>query len=161
MLLSQRLTTGVMLLALAGFSARLALSLQTAARSQEGQTASARDLRNGFGRIETISGTIAAVDDRGIIVLRRVGPSEPATTDLTVTESREDPNGPARITSVQAQPGPGRTEYNFRVTPSTRITVNGQSQTLQQIAGVQDEKANVEFVPRRSGNFATKIEIHH
>src|ERR1051326_1006836 len=116
---------------------------------------SSRDSRAGFGKPETISGTIASVDERGVLILKREGASEPATTQLSVTETR-DPNQTAPVQSeVQAAPGPGRTVYTFRITSTTQIRLNGQNKSAADLAGLQNRPATVHFIPRRSGNFAT------
>jgi hypothetical protein len=148
-------------LILSGWAAGLALpQSQGDSRVSAANGASLRDLRAGFGRPETISGTISAVDPRGELMLRREGPSEPATTHLTVTETPDSSqSGPRPSAEVQTSPGPGLTEYIFKITSSTQIRVNGQTKSISDLAGLDDRKATVRFIPRRSGNFASSIDV--
>lgn len=153
---------------LLGFSALLVIAVcgqglvksQTDPRGPSRDAASSRDLRSGFGKPETISGKILSVDPRGILILKREGPSEPASTQLTVTETHS-PNqtGSSQPEEVQAAPGPGQTDYTFRITTSTQIRANGQRQSLADLAGLSGQHASVRFIPRRSGNFASTVEV--
>ena len=148
------------LLAVMGSSENFAFSKpQRVGPVSASPAASSRDRRAGFGAEESIFGTIAAVDQRGLLILKREGPSEPATTQLTVAESRDDTSGRSHSSVVQAAPGPGRTDYSFRVTASTKIRVNGRTESLADLAGLQNRQATVRFIPRRSGNFAASIEV--
>jgi len=149
------------LLAIAGCTVAGAFATPQSEPHAAGRGAvSSRDQRAGFGRPETISGTITSIDERGLLNVKREGPSEPPTTDLTVVETR-NPNGGASSEpeEVQATPGPGRTDYTFRMTASTLIRINGQAKSLADLAGLQNRRATVHFVPRRSGDFATSVEV--
>ena len=112
------------LLILSGCATSVALpQTQSDSRISASRGASSRDLRAGFGRPETISGTISSVDERGVLILKREGPSEPATTQLTVSgPPNPDSAAPARSDEVQTSPGPGRNglhiqNYQFHPDP--------------------------------------------
>ena len=149
------------LLLTAGYAAIVAKS-QSDPGSPSRDAASTRDLRSGFGKPETISGTISSVDQRGMLLLKREGPTEPASTQLTVTQPHDSTqNGAPQPEQVQATPGPGQTDYAFRITTSTQIRVNGEKESLADLTGFSGQRATVRFVPRRSGNFAATIEVGH
>lgn len=149
------------LLILSGCATSVALpQTQSDSRISASRGASSRDLRAGFGRPETISGTISSVDERGVLILKREGPSEPATTQLTVSgPPNPDSAAPARSDEVQTSPGPGQTDYTFRITSSTQIQINGQNKPVADLAGLGNRRATVRFIPRRSGNFASSIDV--
>jgi hypothetical protein len=156
----KRLKRHFVLLVLAGSVGSLALAAQQSSVARR-DTLTSRDARDGFGKSESISGSIAAVDKRGVLVVKREGPSEPSSTQLIVTQTRQNANEPPQTDSVQAVPAPGQTEYTFRVTTSTRIQVNGHSATLAELASLHNQEVTVDFIPRRSGNFASSIEVGH
>ena len=55
--------------------------------------------------------------------------------------------------------GSGGVPYNFKVTGSTRIKVDGKKAKLDDLAGQANKPATVKFLPLRSGNVAQSIEV--
>lgn len=156
----QRMLRGSFFLLVLGCVLGTSLSqAQRYAQNAGSESVSLRDKRSGFGKPETISGTISVVDERGLLTLRRQGPGEPATTDLTVAETRSSPGEPGKTAAVDASPGLGQTDYTFRITSATRISVNGSAKSRADLGELQSRQATIYFVPRRSGNFATQVVI--
>lgn len=123
----------------------------------------APDRKSGFGRPESIAGTIALVKPQeGLLVVVQRGPGQPPSTVVsgatTVTQN-QDGTTTTTDTDVSARPGPGETDYHFRLTGSTLIRINGASATLNELVGLQDRPATVHFVPERNGNFAKEIDV--
>jgi hypothetical protein len=117
------------------------------ARQQPAPRASSA--KSGFGRPETITGTILMVEPgEGVVILARYGPTEPPSTQLVGTTSH-----------MTVQPGPGETNYSFRITSSTVIKVGGRPATVADLGKLQNKQATVHFIPKRGGNFATSLEI--
>jgi hypothetical protein len=140
------------LLGLVIFAAGVAFARPGAQTNAAGQQAALRapDAESGFGKPETITGTISVVEPgEGAVMLARRGPTEPPSTELVGN------NG--QVTALQ---GPGETNYSFRVTSSTIIKVGGQPAKLADLAELQDKQATVRFVPKRDGNFATSLEVN-
>jgi len=122
------------------------------------------DRSSGFGRVESITGTISMVrPEEGLLVVAQRGPRQPASTAITVAERvTKNPDGTITKTDAGVQavaPGPGETDYHFRVTSSTLIHANGQTVTLSGLADMQDKQVTVHFIPQRNGNFAKGIEV--
>lgn len=158
--MSQGLKGFFVLFVVASFAASSRVwSLQGNPSASGREAVSSRDVRAGFGKPETISGTISEVDQRGLLMVKREGPSEPSTTQLTVTETHNNSAETPQSTEVQTAPGPGQTDYTFRITSSTQIRIDGQSKSLADLAGFENRRATVHFIPRRSGNFAYSVRI--
>ena len=147
----------------------LASRLAVAAPSQQSDTQTPRaipglDRRGGFGRAESITGTISlARPDTGLLILTQRGPGQPPSLVIkgaTIVTRNPDGTTTRTDTGVTAEPGPGETDYHFRLTNSTLIRVNGRSATPSDLAGLQDKEATVHFVPQRSGNFAQTVEVN-
>jgi hypothetical protein len=49
--------------------------------------------------------------------------------------------------------------YNFKVTGSTRIKVDGKKAKLDELAGQAHKSVTVKFLPVRAGNIAQSIEV--
>ena len=64
-----------------------------------------------------------------------------------------------REEEVTATPAPGETDFNFKVTSSTLIKLDGRQVALGKLATLKGREATVRFVPRRAGNFALGIEV--
>jgi hypothetical protein len=122
---------------------------------------SSQDSQGGFGRPETITGTVVMVKtEQGVLVLALQGPSQPPSTDIIV-HSKTVKTGDAMVREeeVTTAPAPGETDYNFRVGTSTLIKVDGHRATLGELATLKGREATVRFVPRRAGNFALGVEV--
>jgi len=122
---------------------------------------SSQDLKGGFGRPESITGTIVMVKpEQGVLVLALLGPSQPPSTDIIVhTKTVNTGDAMVREEEVTAAPAPGETDFNFRVTSSTLIKVYGRRVTLHELATWKGQEATVRFVPRRAGDFALGVEV--
>ena len=123
--------------------------------------ASSQDLKDGFGRPETITGTILMVKaEQGIVVLAVEGPSQPPSTVVVVhSKSVQEGDAVAREEEITAVPGPGETDFSFRVARSTLIKVDGRRLQWSELPTLKGREATVRFVPRRAGNFALGIEV--
>lgn len=123
----------------------------------------AAEQKGGFGRAESITGTISLVKpDEGLLIVTERGPGQPASLMITgATMVTKNPDGSTTKTDagVSAESGPGETDYHFRVTNSTLIRVNGRSVALSNLARLEDKKVTVHFIPERNGNFAKTIEV--
>jgi hypothetical protein len=141
------------------------LAAASAGQQPEGQTAATQtlDRRGGFGRPESITGTVSMVrPEQGLLVVTKQGPGQPASTTVagtTVVTQNADGTTSKADTNVSVESGPGETDYYFRVTPSTLIRVDGRSAILSDLASVQDKHVTVHFVPEPNGNFAKAIEV--
>jgi hypothetical protein len=149
-----RLRLGVLVL--------LAFGLPAASVRAKAAASGAGD-KSGFGRPESIEGTISIVKpEEGLLVVTEQGPGQPPSTQVkgaTVVTQNSDGTSTATDTAVTAQPGPGETDYRFRITSSTLIRANGQRVTMNGLAGMQGKQVTVHFVPERNGNFAKGIEV--
>jgi hypothetical protein len=117
--------------------------------------------KSGFGKPETIAGILTLVNPQeGLVIVTRRGPGEPASTQLSGTETR-DPrtNEVVKTDTVQATPGPGETDYRFRVTAHSLIKAGDQRVTLADLTQFQNKPATVHFVPERSGNFVLGLDV--
>jgi len=123
--------------------------------------ASSQDLKGGFGRPETITGTIVMVKpEQGVLVLALRGPSQPPSTDIIVySKTVKIGDAMVREEEVTTAPAPGETDFNFRVGSSTLIKVDGYRAALGELGTLKGRQATVRFVPRRAGNFALGIEV--
>jgi hypothetical protein len=119
--------------------------------------------KSGFGRPESIAGTVSLVNpEEGLLIVTQRGPGQPPSTQIsgtTVVTQNSDGTSTAADTAVTAGPGPGETEYRFRITSATLIQANGQRVTPTSLAGMQGKQVTVHFVPERNGNFAKGIEV--
>jgi len=141
------MSTGILLLIAAVFTGSVIAS----------QGLNPQDRRAGFGRPETITGTISMVDaSHGVIFLSRTV-SAPASTEVT-TVQKTAPNGTTQDQSTESA-APGQADYKFKVSSSTPITVGGQRVTLADLAGLSGRQATVRCVPQRSGDYALGIEV--
>jgi len=165
---------GVTFAAVKAFYTRLLVSglmlvVATAGATAHGQPQAARaathlkDSKDGAGRPETISGTLSGVDPaKGIIIVVRQGPHEPPSLQLSWTERvPSEPGGRAERSPITVRQGPGETDYDFRVTGSTLIEVNGARASLESLAALTNSKAKVRFTPRHDGDFALEVRISH
>lgn len=121
----------------------------------------ASDHRSGFGKPESITGIISMVKpDEGLLVMEDQGAGHSTTVSGAATTTQNS-NGSTTTsdTDVSVSQGPSEPEYHFRVTANTLIRVNGQKATLNDLAGMQNKRATVHFVPERNGNFAKGIEV--
>jgi hypothetical protein len=123
--------------------------------------ASSQDVKGGFGRPETITGTVMMVKaEEGIVVLAVTGQSQaPSTVIVVHSKSVQDGDTVNREEEITAVPGPGETDFSFRVARSTLIKVDGHRVALSELATLKGREATVRFVPRRAGNFALGIEV--
>jgi len=144
-----------------------ASSLAAAPPRPDGQTLPAAqdtDRSSGFGRLESITGTISIVQpDEGLLIVTRQGPGQPPSTAITVathiTKNADGTTTKADAGVLAVEPGPGETDYHFRLTSSTPIHMNGQTITLNDLANMRNKQVTVHFVPQRNGNFAKGIEV--
>jgi len=133
---------------------------QSDAAGGKGNVAS-EDLKDGFGRPETITGTILMIKaEEGIVVVAVRGPSQAPST-IIVVHSKSVPQGNAMVRQedITTIPGPGETDFSFRVAPSTLIRVDGHPLAFSELPTLKGREATVRFVPRRAGNFALGIEV--
>ena len=150
-------------------SLRLTLVAMTFAVVAQGTPQDARATTHTGGsrldpaKSETINGTLSGVDPvKGILIVARRGPHEPSSVQLSWTETvSSETGGHAEKSPITVSQGPGETIYDFRVTPSTLIRVNGASASLENLAKYPNAKATVRFTPRRDGNFAFEITVRH
>lgn len=149
-------------ISLAASSLAAAAPRQPEARTLPAAQESGRS--SGFGRVESITGTISMVrPEEGLLVVTRRGPGQPASTAITVAEDvTKNPDGTTTKPDagvLAVAPGPGETDYHFRLTTSTLIHVNGQTVTPNDLANMQNKHVTVHFIPQRNGNFAKGIEV--
>jgi hypothetical protein len=155
---------GLLVLALILLAASLALAKENEKPNAVKNNAaiSSRDLRGGFGRPETITGTISMVKpEEGIVVLAVRGSSQAPSAVVVVVHSKTVHDRDAVISEEQitAVPGPGETDFSLRVARSTLIKVDGQPLAWGELPTLKGREATVRFVPRRAGNFALGIEV--
>ena len=55
--------------------------------------------------------------------------------------------------------GPNGVPYDLKITPKTVIVVGNKAGTIETLAGAIGKQVSVGFVPRREGNFATRVEV--
>lgn len=55
--------------------------------------------------------------------------------------------------------GPNNVPYDLKITPKTVIVVGDKAGTIQSLVGEKGKSVSVGFVPRRDGNFATRVEV--
>lgn len=122
---------------------------------------SSPDEKAGFGKPETITGTIWMVKpDEGIVVLAVRGSSQPPSTDFVVhTKTLRAGDQVIREEEITTVPAPGETDFNFKVASSTLIKVDGHPLAMGELSALKGREATVRFVPRRDGNFALGIEV--
>ena len=115
----------------------------------------------GFGRPETVTGTILIVDpEQGIVALALRGPSQPPSTDIVVhTRNVHVGDAVIREEDVSTSEAGGETDFNFRVPNSAVIKVDGRRVALRELVKLRGREATIRFVPRRAGNFALGIEV--
>jgi hypothetical protein len=145
----------------------LAAALQMAAQATQPVTYNqptfqSQDSKSGFGKPETISGTVTLVNPQeGLVIITRHGPGEPASTQLSGTETKApNSNEVVKTDTVKATPAPGETEYRFRVTTHSLIKAGDQRVTLADLTQFQNKPATVYFVPERSGNFVLGLDVN-
>ena len=127
---------------------------------QKSPAVRASDRRSGFGRPESITGTISIVrPDEGLLVVKNQGAGHSTNiSGASVVTQNPDGSTTTTDTDVSAAPAPAEPQYKFRVTAHTLIRVNGQRATLRDLAGMQNKQVTVHFVPERNGNLAKGIE---
>lgn len=54
--------------------------------------------------------------------------------------------------------GPNGVPYDLKITPKTVIVVGDKAATLETLSGQAGKQVSVGFVPKRDGNFATRVE---
>ncbi len=121
---------------------------------------SSPDEKSGFGKPETITGTIWTVKpDEGIVLAVR-GSSQPPSMDLVVhIKTVRAGDQVIREEEITTVPAPGETDFNFKVAGSTLIKVDGHLLAVGELSALKGREATVRFVPRRDGNFALGIEV--
>ena len=150
------------LLPLAFLASILPLAAHATKPADDGQpSAHSQDSKSGFGKPETIAGILTLVNPQeGLVIVTRRGPGEPASTQLSGTETRNPRTGEVvKTDTVQATPGPGETDYRFRVTAHSLIKAGDQRVTLADLTQFQNKPATVYFVPERSGNFVLGLDV--
>jgi hypothetical protein len=117
--------------------------------------------KGGFGRPEAITGTILMVKaEQGIVVLAVQGPSQaPSTVVVVHSKGVQDGDALVREEEITTVPGPGETDFNFRITRSTLVKVDGRPLAWSELPTLKGRDATVRYVPRRDGNFALGIEV--
>jgi hypothetical protein len=122
---------------------------------------SPQDSKGGFGRPETITGTVMMVKaEEGIVVLAVTGQSQaPSTVVVVHSRSVQDGDSTTREEEITAVPGPGETDFSFRVDRWTLVKVDGHRVALGELGTLKGREATIRFVPRRAGNFALGIEV--
>jgi len=55
--------------------------------------------------------------------------------------------------------GPNGVPYDLKITPKTVIVVGDKAGTIESLGGAIGKQVSVGFVPRRDGNFATRVEV--
>jgi len=120
-----------------------------------------RDAKSGFGRPETIAGTLTLVNPQeGLVIVTRRGPGEPPSTQLSGRETKApNSNEVIKTDTVTATPGPGETEYRFRVTSHSLLKAGNQRVTLADLTQFEEKPATVYFIPERSGNFVLGLDV--
>lgn len=152
-------------LAVLGFMLAAA-TVSTAAQGQppENRTVSnPADSKSSAAKTEIITGTLLRVDPaKGLIIVARRGPHEPSSLQLSWTEtSSTGTGGHTEKSPVSVSQGPGETDYDFRVTSSTVIEVNGAHASLEKLAALTNAKTKVRFTPKHGGDFALEITVSH
>lgn len=119
------------------------------------------DSKAGSPKSETITGSLSGVDPaKGIVMVAHRGPREAPSLQFSWTESVSSENGGHTEKSpMTVSQGPGETVYDFRVTASTSILVNGAQASLGSLARYQNAKTTVRFSPKHDGNFALEIKV--
>ena len=120
-----------------------------------------QDSKTGFGRPETVTGTIVMVRPKeGIVILAVRGQSAPSSTQIVVHQKTfRDGEAVVQEEDTTATKGPGETDFSFRVVRSTLIKVDGQPVALPELTASTGREATVRFVPQRAGDFALGIEV--
>ena len=143
-------------------SAFLAVSAAAQGQTRGGHAAALSDTKGAFGKSETIAGTLTIVDPiKGLIVVARRGPDEPRSLQLSWSEKASSTGEHGEMSSITVSQGPGETDYDFRITNSTVIEVNGVRQPLASLAALSNANVTVLFTPRRDGDFAAQVTITH
>ena len=154
------LNTNIGLLTVAISVASLAPAMPANRHSEDTRTPQAsQEVGARLGKVETLTGTISMVKpEQGIVVVIRRGPSEPASTQLTITRPVAANTTGGTDERVTVSNGPGETDYSFRVTSKTLIQSGEQRVSLASLVALQNKEVTVYFVPERSGNYALGIE---
>ena len=118
--------------------------------------------KGAFTQPETLTGTLAGVDPiKRLIIVAHRGPNEPRSLQLSWSEKASSTGAHGEMNSMTVSQGPGETDYDFRVTDSTLIEVNGAHQPLATLVPLLNANTKVLFTPRRDGDFALKVTIAH
>jgi hypothetical protein len=114
-------------------------------------------------KTEIITGALSGVDPaKGIIIVAHRGPHEAPSLQLSWTETvSSETGGHTEKSPITVSQGPGETDYDFRVTASTSILVNGARVALGSLAKFQNAKTTVRFTAKHDGNFALEIAVSH
>jgi hypothetical protein len=114
-------------------------------------------------KTETVIGSLSGVDPvKGLVIVTRRGPHEPPSLQLSWTESTSsETGGRTEKGPITVSQGPGETTYDFKVTASTSILVNGVQSSVGSLAKYQNAKTTVRFTPKHDGNFALEIRVSH
>jgi hypothetical protein len=123
-------------------------------RAGPSPSASSDELSAGFGRPETITGTmVMVVPEQNLVVL-----AVQTRPDQKTSIVEPGPNaGDERTVKIIHS---GATEFDFRMTASSWIRAGGERLTLTDLAGLAGRQVTVRFVPHRAGNFVESIEVN-
>ena len=124
-------------------------------RAGPSPSASSDEQSAGFGRPETIAGTmVMVVPEQNLVVL-----AVQTSPDQKTSIAEPSPNagdGGRTVKIIHS----GATEFDFRVTASSWIRAGGERLSLTDLAGLSGRQVTVRFVPHRAGNFVESIEVN-
>jgi|GEM_PF-1545117 len=116
---------------------------------------SSEELSAGFGRPETIAGTmVMVVPEQNLVVLAVQTSPDQKTSIIEPSPNRSDDERTVKIIRS------GATEFDFRVTASSWIKAGGERLSLTDLEALAGRQVTVRFVPRRAGNFVESIEVN-
>jgi hypothetical protein len=159
----RRTPSSILLLPLAVLAGTLALAAQgTQLVSSSEPAVQPQGVKDWLGKPQSIAGTLTLVKPQeGLVIITRSGPNEPATMQLSGTETRDPKtNEVVKTDTITATPGPGETRYRFRVTAHSLLKAGSQRVSLADLTQFQNRPAIVHFVPERSGNFVLGLEVN-
>jgi hypothetical protein len=159
----QRTPSSILLLPLALLAGTLTLAAQgTQLVGNSEPDVQPQGVKGGFGKPQSIAGKLTLVKPQeGLVIITRSGPNEPASTQLSGTETRDPKtNEVVKTDTITATPGPGETRYRFRVTTHSLLKAGSQRLSLAELTQFQNQPAIVHFIPERSGNFVLGLEVN-
>jgi hypothetical protein len=144
----------------------VAAATTVAAQEQPQSALAATDSANSKrspAKTETITGALSGVDPaKGIIIVAHRGAHEAPSLQLSWTETvSSETGGHTEKSPITVSQGPGETIYDFKVTASTSILVNGARASLGSLAKYQNAKTTIRFTAKHDGNFALEIAVSH